>query len=481
MNLGQIVRRWGLAGALVVTSLISWQVAERGDTDVASITPIPYERSLATPMWSARRIPRTIQAPVVDDRVRSKLDDLINGSPRSSCLQVQVGKRIIRPASNVTSGLVPASNQKLLTTWAALTVLGPDFRFQTGLTADAVPLDGVINGNLYLIGDGDPFLTTEDWWDQYGDVLDGRHHTRFEDLVDRVVALGVTEITGRIIGDESAFDTVRQGPWADRLINSKQSGPLSALTLNEGFETWPSAPIGTTRTRSITENPPLLAASKLEQLLRENGVAIGASAEAGTAPASAVEITTLDSPTLLRVITHINSHSSNIGAELLLKKLGQITRADGSTAGGAEAVHQILTEAGIPLEGMSIKDGSGLAETNLVTCQAMAALLATAGPDSDFATTLAIGAERGTLLLRFVDTPAEGAVFAKTGTLNSSTALSGYVRSSTEPDVDLTFAYVANEEFINTLELQDAFVVALTAYPGRPTIDMLSPLSPTVN
>ena len=480
MGFGQIVRRWGLALVLALTALIGWQVAEQRDVDLVSTERIAYERSLTTPILSARRIPRTLQAPVADDQVAPILQTIIDGSPSTSCVMVQVGDRTLSPSVNIGTGFVPASNQKIVTTWAAVEVLGPDFRFTTRVRVGAEPVDGVVAGNLYLVGGGDPFLTTADWWEQYDD-LDGRFHTRFEDLVDRIVAEGITEITGSVIGDETAFDTVRQGPWDERLIQSKQSGPLSALTLNEGFTTWPSQFQGSTRARSATDNPPLHAASVLTALLQENGVTVGA-VGAGQTPQEAFDLVSIESPPLTEVITHVNSYSSNIGAELLLKQIGLVERGEGSTAAGANSVQSTLIDKGIPSEGVSLFDGSGLAETDRLTCQALVGVLHEAGPDSPLAQSLAIGGERGTLALRFVDTPAESSVWAKTGTLNDATALSGFVRSAEESDRYLTFAYVANESLIigndEVLGLQDTFVVDLTGYPGGPALAELSPRPP---
>ncbi len=140
---------------------------------------------------------------------------------------------------------------------------------------------------------------------------------------------------------------------------------------------------------------------------------------------------------------------------------------------------ETLTAAGVSTDGLVVHDGSGLAETNALTCRAVADILVVAGADSDFAATMAIAGERGTLLGRMVDTAAEGAVFAKTGTLNDSTALSGYVRSANDADIDLVFAYIANARFIGAdrpvLDLQDAFAERLTGYPGTPSVEDLSP------
>jgi D-alanyl-D-alanine carboxypeptidase/D-alanyl-D-alanine-endopeptidase (penicillin-binding protein 4) len=483
MGLGQFARRWVPAIVLAIAAFALWDASERRDTDVVSTEPIVYDLDLATPMLSARRVPRTLQAPVVDAKLAPTLRAMINDSPQTTCLLVQVGDREIEPSSRVDDGLVPASNQKLLTTYGAYLALGGDFRFTTTVATDSIVTEGILDGNLYFIGSGDPFLTTDNWWTQY-EVTDERYHTRLEELADSVAATGIVQVTGSVIGDESLLDTERQGLWADRLINEKQSGPLSALTVNEGFNDWPEI-YAAARLRSETNDPPVHAAAILTQLLAERGIAVAGPPTAGVAPPNALPIAEVTSPPLLDLLTHINSYSSNIGAELLLKRIGADLAGEGSTAAGARVLRDTLVADGVPVDRLVIDDGSGLAETNQLTCQAVAAILTNAGPTSDFAATLAIGGERGTLAARMVDSPAEGLVYAKTGTLNDATALSGYARSAQDADVELVFAYIANDEFIaaaeGILELQDAFAASLTAYPGSPSVAELSPLRPTSN
>ena len=480
MGVGQFARRWLPAILLGITALAVWNEAERRDTDVVSTAEVVYERDLQTPILAARRIPRTLQAPVADANIAPVLRAMINDSPSTTCLAVRVGDRVLTPSARIDQGLVPASNQKILTTYAAYLILGSDFHFTTSVVADRDPVDGVVAGNLYFVGDGDPFLSTENWWTQY-ETNDARFHTRLEDLADRIAEAGIVEVTGTVVGDESLFDTERQGLWAERLINAKQSGPLSALTVNEGFNDWPELYVSS-RQRSATDDPAVHSASVLIQLLGERGITVTEPPASGVAPANAVDVTAIDSPPLVDLLTHINSYSSNMGAELLLKRLGVAARGEGSTASGATALLDALAADGIPIDGIRIDDGSGLAETNLLTCQAILAVLTNAGPDSDFARTLAVAGERGTLLERMVETPAAGSVFAKTGTLNDATALSGYAQSLTDADIDLLFAYIANEQFVisneDVLALQDSFATSLTDYPGSPSVDALSPLDP---
>lgn len=481
MKPAQLLRRWGLVAVLALVAVGSWQAAQQGDTDEERLDPVVYPRALSTPLLSARRVPRTLQAPVVDADIAPSIQAAIAASPPTSCLVVRAGHRVLQPAANVDTAMVPASNEKLLTTSVALDVLGSGFRYHTAVRADAAPVGGVVNGNLYLVGSGDPFLGTDEWWAQY-DQLDGRFHTRMEDLVAAVKRAGITQVTGTVVGDESLFDAQRQGPWAQRLVAARESGPLSALTVNEGFTDWPERAGSTAKARVPADNPPVAAATVLAQMLSAQGVGIvNPAIGAGTTPAAAVEVAGVDSPPLSDVITHVNSYSMNMGAELLLKRLGVAAAAEGSTQGGSRVVLSRLQARGVPADGLRIDDGSGLAETDRVSCRALVAVLAAAGPDSPLAASLSIGGTRGSLLERMVATPARGRVLAKTGTLNDVAALSGFVHSATDPEVTLTFAYVANQNQLPieaTRAVQDTLMAALTSYPSGPAASDLGPLAP---
>ena len=479
----RLLRRWSLPVLLGLIALGAWQAADRSDFDQVETAPVVYERTLGTPMLSGRRLPRTLRAPVSDDLISAEIDRIASTvDGQQACLAVHNGERVLGTPVEVSGGLIPASNQKLLTTWAALEILGPDFAFTTRLATAAPVSGGVIEGDLYLIGDGDPFLFTEDWLTQY-EITTDRHHTRLEDLADALVATGITEITGSVVGDESLYDDVRYGPWDNRLITQKQSGPLSALSVNEGFNDWP-VPYRSTLLRRETDNPPVHAASVLTQLLREREVGVGAGPTAGPSPPEAVDVTSIRSPALTELATHINSYSSNMGAELLLKRIGLVVNDQGSIEAGVAAVTALLADRGLPLEDVLITDGSGLSETNRLTCGLLAELLASAGPETALGQSLAIGGVRGSLLQRFVDAPAEGLVQAKTGTLQGVRALAGYVRSATEYDDDgryVSFAQILNDVVVEEeqmLAVQEPLVNALVTYPAGPSVAELSPREP---
>ncbi len=483
MNLALTLRRWVPLIALLAVAIAAWQTAHAADIDDVRDEPIAYDEALTTPVLSARRAPEAFRAPVIDDEVRLAVNNLIAATgDYPSCLVAEVDDRLLGSKDPLVP-LIPASNQKLLTTYAALVVFGPDHRFTTSLRTEGDITNSVLNGDLYLVGGGDPFLSTDDWWTQYEEGT-ARFHTRLEDLADAVVAAGITQVTGSLLGDESLFDQQRVGPWAERLITQKQSGPLSALAVNEGHTAWPEEFLSMSA-RTQTDDPARHAAQTLAGLLADRGIAVGGTG-VGPTPVDAALVGAVNSPPLIDLITHVNSYSNNYGAELMLKHLGHDRSGVGSTAAGADATEATLRAQGFNLAGVVIEDGSGLAETNRVTCQLLADLLDTAGAGSAFAESLSVGGERGSLRLRLDETLADGLAFAKTGTLNTVTALSGYVESSSEDNTAIIFAYLVNGEIagvgagINNelVSIQAPFVVELAEYPVGPTIEDLGPREP---
>ncbi|MDH3302975.1 MAG: D-alanyl-D-alanine carboxypeptidase/D-alanyl-D-alanine-endopeptidase [Acidimicrobiia bacterium] len=480
MEIGRILRLVAAPIVLALIALGSWRSADNSDFEAVSGTRFEYEAAVDSPMLSARRIPQTLQAPVSDDILATTLSTTIDRYPDESCLTVMSGDRLLTPSSTIPGGLIPASNQKLVTTFAALQTLGPDFRFTTTVQTAATVEDGVLDGDLYIVGGGDPFLGTDDWQSQYDDV-EARSRTRLEDLADSAAAAlaaeGVTEIGGAVIGDESFLDSERYGPWRNGLITQNQSGPLSALTVNEGFVDWPETYLGTPRPRSQTDDPPRYAAEQFTDLLRARGLIVNGAAAAGVTQAGARLVAEVSSPDLVATVTHINTHSSNLGAELLLKRLGRDTTGEGSTAGGAEAVRRVLGDLGVPMTDVVINDGSGLAESNRLTCDALVAVLTFAGRESALADSLAVAGERGTLRERFKATPIAGQVHAKTGSLSGVRALSGFADSTVDDDA-LTFSYIINDPGLAgdvEIQAQEPLLLSLIRYPEGPSVEELSP------
>lgn len=206
-------------------------------------------------------------------------------------------------------------------------------------------------------------------------------------------------------------------------------------------------------------DPAWAAASRLKALLEESGVKVGYGLEAryrplalfdpaatGFAPREpGVEIARLVPPPLIEDVTLINKQSQNLHAELLLRRVGLVS-GDGSRAAGLMSIEAMLGEAGIPRWSWDFTDGSGMSTYNRVTPRAVAALLrwTTQQPWGEaFRATLPVGGVDGTLRRRFAGTSLEGRIFAKTGTLTGTNALSGFML--TKSGQMLIFSAYANE------------------------------------
>jgi serine-type D-Ala-D-Ala carboxypeptidase/endopeptidase (penicillin-binding protein 4) len=456
--------------AIAVAAGFGAVVADAGGETAEAAVEI---RSPVTPLLSARRVPDHITEDIADDRLTASLTTLAAEAPPDTCLVVDAGGRTILD-HHAGAQLIPASNEKLLVAAAALEELGPRHRFRTSVVANAGPnRRGVVVGDLWLVGGGDPVLASR----VYADTSDKQDqaHTRLEDLADAVVDAGVQEVRGRIVGDDTRFDATRYvDAWPSRFIDQQQTGPLSALSVNDGFGTFPTTAVPSLPQTTSTD-PPRLAAAVLADLLTRRGVRVTGGTASGRAPRSAQPVAEIRSAPLRDITGELLTWSDNQTAELVLKELGVARNGEGSTASGAAAVEDILTEAGFDLTGVDVVDGSGLAGANRVTCAALHEILAAAGPHSTLVDSLAIAGRSGTLAELFVGTPAEGRLRAKTGSLNEARALSGVVRV---PDGDdLTFSLLVNQPYITEegAAVRVDVGLALAAYPQRPDLDRVGP------
>ena len=314
---------------------------------------------------------------------------------------------------------LPASNEKLVTSATALANWSATYRFATQLFRQAMgpDQDGVLTGDVYLKGLGDPSLSTSAF--QSGQL--GIQTSNVRDFVAGLQALGVTKITGRVVVDDSYFDNSRRvSSWRPAMI--AYCGPLSALTLNEGF-----GPSG-----HYVTDPSLWAAGKLTTLLRNAGIKVTHSPARGTVPATATLTYTESSAQLGRLLAAMNKPSDNFLAEELLKGLGASFGGAGTTVAGADVANQCLKSIGVT-KGFRIRDGSGLSYANKLSAHAIIKILGAMTKRKDFKvfwSSLSVAGVDGTLKDRMKDTKAARNVHAKTGTLSAASSLSGYVTST---------------------------------------------------
>ncbi|MGI8559478.1 MAG: D-alanyl-D-alanine carboxypeptidase/D-alanyl-D-alanine-endopeptidase [Solirubrobacteraceae bacterium] len=303
----------------------------------------------------------------------------------------------------------PASVEKLYTTSTALAKFGLDGRLDTIVLASAPPDDqGVVRGNLYLRGGGDPTFGSE----RFSATAYGGGAT--------VTALAralsdtahITRVRGSIVGDESLFDTLRGGPATGFRIDS-EIGDLSALSFDRG------------QTGGLG-SPAAYAASQLAAALRLNGVAVDGKSITGTAPPAAKLAAAIGSPPMSTLIRLANLSSDNFFAETLLKDLGAQFGSTGSTSAGAAVARRWVGNLGIY---PSIVDGSGLSRADRTSPRQVVDLLrATASSRLGPALrgSLPVAARSGTLRKRLRGTLAAGHCEAKTGTLSDVSALAGW-------------------------------------------------------
>lgn len=330
----------------------------------------------------------------------------------------------------------PASNEKLLVTAAALLAYGdPDTRLHTELRVAQAPVDGVIEGDVALVGVGDPYLTS----------------TRLQTVTGQLEALGVTEIRGRVLGDGSFFDTRRGSYDSAYQFDSDLGGSLGGLVVDYGRGT----------------DPALYAAQRLRAQLVSVGIRVGGPARVGSLTGG-LTLASVSSLPLDTIIGRINVVSDNFASEMLLKHLGARFGGQGSTPAGAAVVKAALAAVGVSARPY---DGSGLSRADQVSPREVVDLLTEMAdlPETGEAleASLPVAGRTGTLADRMRGTAAAGRCRAKTGTLRGVSALSGYC--STQSGNDVAFSFIENNMSEHTAKKVEDRMVALIARYSDPT------------
>jgi D-alanyl-D-alanine carboxypeptidase/D-alanyl-D-alanine-endopeptidase (penicillin-binding protein 4) len=333
------------------------------------------------------------------------------------------GKRLFSWKSAVPRVL--ASNTKLFTTATALARFGVDGTFSTQVLSD-VPInaDGVLSGDVWLRGGGDPaFGTLAYVRKHYGPSASSVEH-----LVDQLDGLGLTAIRGGVHGDESLFDTIR-GVHDSGYSTSPWVGPLSSLIVNHGYDG-----------RRFQSNPATFAASVLRKTLKADGITPGHAAARQEAPSDAKVIASVTSPPMSVLVRLTNKDSDNFFAETLLKDIGRDTSGGaGTTTAGVAAVRSFASSVGARV---SLIDGSGLDHGDRAAPRDVVRLLMAerSRPEFDaFYDSLPIAGVDGTIHDRMRSGPAKRNCHAKTGSLIGVSALSGYCTTRSGREVAFSF------------------------------------------
>jgi len=436
------------AGVFALVTLLAagpGAAADRGE--VASVAPLagpdlpgraPVARAGSEAASTAR---------IGDSGLRRKLANLIDQAGSSSGVwvgDVQRGEVFERRAD---ASRILASNTKLFTTSTALDVIGAKERLRTRVVAGAEIEKGVIRGNLFLVGDGDPALSGRSYARRKG--IPG---TPLGRLAAQVKKAGVRRVTGRLMADDSVFDGVRGVPDSGG-NTSPYIGPLSGLSYNEnrgggGF-------VG---------NPETNTAEVLRRGLKNRGVKVGkvGEARADDELLEADPLADARSATITQLVQATNVPSNNFFAEMLLKRIDAADGDQGTTKGGTKVTERFAESLG---SGVHQADGSGLTRTNRATPEQVGKLLvAMDGHDAGraFKHSLPKAGKQGTLADRMEGTAAEGRCRAKTGTISGVSALSGYCKAR---GAELAFSILMNGVNVDSARnIQDNMAATIARY-----------------
>ena len=354
------------------------------------------------------------------DELKERIDNII------SVLKCDVSVKIVGITKNdllyqykPDAKMIPASITKVITSTTAIYVLGSGYQFKTIIYTDDNDLsDGIVNGNLYFKGFGDPDLSTND-------VLN---------LASQFLEKNIKEITGNIIYDDSYLDDAHYG-----LANYYQSDTKSQY--------WPYVGSINIDKNKGTSNPAAYAtqvfSDKIGETVKLDGIVVS-----GVTPNAAKELGIIQR-TLYDALVNMNKPSDNMSAITIYKVIGaNYSSPPGTLSKGTDAVIDFLTTVGVPRDDYEFVEGSGLSRYNSVTADLYVKLLKYMYEDEKtfdiFYNSLPISGIDGTLKNRMIGTEAEKNVHAKTGTINNVSTLTGYAVTR---DNELVSFYIAMNNF----------------------------------
>jgi D-alanyl-D-alanine carboxypeptidase/D-alanyl-D-alanine-endopeptidase (penicillin-binding protein 4) len=356
------------------------------------------------------------------DAIIEALENPILASAKVGMVAVDLNRGRTIFAYRPNALLNPASVVKLFTGAAALHYLKPEYRFESSIWLEKNKLvGGVLNGDLHMRGGGDPTLVTERLWL----------------WVTELFHLGLREVKGNLVIDESFFDKQRIGPGFDmENTDFAYMAPVGAMSVNfnaVGVHIRPGDRIGDQAIVSVepntpyveldakvatrkgvgqylmvgskassdakkqiirvrgwigmkqppkviwrkVDNPPLYAGFTMRDMLLRRGIKVGGAVLVGQVPDGAERFHTFVSRRLSEVLDDLNKYSNNLVAEMILKSLGAVVfKEPGSWQNGIEAIQRFLkTEVGIAPDQYLLRNGSGLNDTNRFSAALVVRLL----------------------------------------------------------------------------------------------------------
>lgn len=417
---------WTRGGASTVSPGTFDQPATPTRPTTASASPTTA--NLPSPVLLAASAGRVPSAAKVAARVQAVEEADMGGSYSGEVADLSTGKLLF--SHKASTPYIPASTMKLLTTTAALSLLGPEHEFSTTVVRAS-------EHRIVLVGGGDPYLATR---------ADSAHPGRASlSALAKATAADLRRTDGKKVSlryDASLFS----GPawnshWSDTYAD--QVTPVSALWVDEG-RTAGGSP------GPRVSDPALDAAETFAKALKKRGVTV-TSVSAGGAPKSAARVAQVRSAPLEQMVQQLLLASDNDAAEVLFRQVALASDRKGTSADGVRAVRARLTKLGVWDTAARINDGSGLARQTKVPANLLVDVLrAAASPKHPelrgVLTGLPVAGVEGSLRVRYGDddtSVGRGVVRAKTGTLSEVHALAGYLR--TADGSQLAFAFVVND------------------------------------
>lgn len=396
--------------------------------------------------------------------------------------------------------LTPASVMKLITTAAALELLGPKYTFNTrlGYTGTIKKTFGRLKGNIIILGGGDPALGSKYFTGHYEGFIDN--------WIAEIKKLGIKRIRGKVITDDSYFDYLpvpAKWLWEDEgnyygagayglsvfdntyeihfTTFSDSSAPamkevvpaecrfqLSSFLIASGNEDngnvfaapystggWLAGKIPVNQLDFILKasipDPPLLLSKILNEKLKASGIKISGDpttcrAEQNLKPGKIIPVAEINSPPLSQIISVLNHESVNLFAEHLIKELGKKFRNTGSTEAGSEVITEFLKNSGIDTNGMFIEDGSGLSPLNAINTREIVRLLVYMKNKgkyfSEYFSSLPDAGKNGTIKNYFKDPLFDSNLKAKSGSMTRVRSFAGYF--TTKSGKNMAFSIIIN-------------------------------------
>ncbi len=352
------------------------------------------------------------------EKVRSGINDILSKLPAGTSWSVlivdaETSDTVYTYGHRVR--LIPASNTKVVTSAAALHLMGGDYELSTELKySGSIDASGTLNGDLYLKALGNPLMTVKD----------------LEKFVKAVKTLGIKNVNGGITGDDSFFDDLYyRSQYVGNGEYDYETYPLSALVLDHN--------VNLAGNRFTTA--PVFISQKFKTLLTAAGINVSGGIASGVTPSGTklIASATVKLSDLLKIV---NKKSDNFLAEYTVKLISAVVNGErGNTKNGLKLCMAFLQESGAYLKGTQFADGSGLSRKNLIPTGVIVKIYQYIYSNqifrSQFFSTLSISGVDGTLRSRMKEQEGDNNLKGKTGTLSGVITLSGYFKTRTGRDM----------------------------------------------